>query len=102
MMNPSVFDRHAAAISVGTLQRVFAQAVDAGLHDLSQPVTAVICALELLRYDNLDPAQSASMLLAAEAQCHRMVQVIGSLRDLLAQVVDGSQSSGDLNKKGVA
>ena len=53
--------------------------LDAALHDLSQPLTSVALALEILTREQ-DPAAVEAMLVAARSECARAMVDVNMLR----------------------
>ena len=58
-------------------------AMDSALHDLSQPLTSIACAMELIGREP-DRESSGVMLALAAHECHRAMQQVIRSRELLA------------------
>lgn len=69
---------HVGTPTTGT-HRVMLQAMDAALHDLSQPLTSIALAMEVLAQEN-DPATVETMLVAAREECARAMRNVEMLR----------------------
>lgn len=59
--------------------RLLLQAMDAALHDLSQPLTSVALAMEVLAHEQ-DPATIEALLVAAREECARAMRDVEMLR----------------------
>lgn len=70
-------------VHVGTpatgADRVMLQAMDAALHDLSQPLTSIALAMEVLANES-DPATIETLLVAAREECARAMRNVEMLR----------------------
>ena len=59
--------------------RLMLQAMDAALHDLSQPLTTVALAMEVLAREQ-DPSTVEALLVAAREECARAMRDVEMLR----------------------
>lgn len=84
-------EREMVRVGAGTRadNRLLVQAMDTALHDLSQPLTSIGLALEVLACEP-DPAARKAMLVAAREECARAMRDVEMLRVQTNRLVDGA------------
>lgn len=69
------------------LQQKLLSSLNVALHDLSQPLTSVIFAVELSGVDE-DAASRQTMLATARAECGRVMHQVELMRELCAELME--------------
>ncbi len=95
--NPRQDEPSAELLTVGAVAvdnlPIALRSMETALHDLSQPLTSIALALEILARER-DPAAVEAMLVAARQECARAMRDVKTLRIQTNRLLDRTNEAG--------